>query len=437
MVAAPNPITPLRPYFRPGKPPGVLFPYVCIVLAAALLASEAGAQPVDRGLSEDSRISLLTVLPGDEIYSMYGHSAFRVVDPMEGIDETFNYGTFHFGNPVTFALKFAYGRLDYMLSEAPFDWMIYAYRDIEQRPVIEQVLNLSLDQRNAVYRFLQINALPENREYRYDFLFDNCSTRLRAVLEKTLGDQIAFSGAHLPEASFRRLIDPYQQRHPFIDAGIDLLLGAPVDRTASPRETTFLPDYLMASFEAASVEIGGRKTPLVARCDTLVRIAGYDRTPRRAHLPAVVFWSVFIGYAIWTLSGFHSGGYGRAWPDVLLFAVVGVAGLLILFLWFISEHTVTAGNWNLAWAWPTHFLVAFLPALGRRPGWLRLYMAAAAVGCILFLLFWTVIPQDIPASFIPLLLTITLRAGWYAFHPRLRRGRLRPAGSLPVKPIPS
>lgn len=394
---------------------------LCFLIAWASLSfpHRAYAQLPDR-LSNEARISLITVLPGEELYSLFGHSAFRVYDPVLGLDELFNYGTFDFRDPLSFAFRFAYGKLDYMLSSESYPRSLYAYATYEHRPVIEQVLNLSPDQAQSVYHYLSINALPENRTYRYDFLFDNCSTRLRDVLEITLGDDIRFAPVPNPEKSFRHLLDPYVADRPFLDLGFDLLLGVQTDRVASPKEATFLPLILMESFEHATVQSAGNVQPLVARTDTVYWTPGAD-TPKTA-LPwaSILMWIVFIAGAALTASECRSGRHANRYLDALVFGVAGVVGLVATFMWFFTEHNVTTNNMNLLWAWPTHLIVVVL--LWRRsvPGWLQVYFGAAAAVNVLTVALWWAWPQQFHSAILPIILLLAIRSTWRAYQLRHR-----------------
>src|SRR5690554_3803016 len=135
--------------------------------------------------SEDLSISLLTCGIGDELYSSFGHSAVRIIDHVKGTDEVYNYGTFNYADP-NFYTRFTLGKLPYYLDKGTFEDFMYSYQQ-EKRSVKEQVFQLSLDQKLAIRDFLEQNYLPENRAYAYDFLFDNCSTRIRDLFTQALG----------------------------------------------------------------------------------------------------------------------------------------------------------------------------------------------------------------------------------------------------------
>jgi len=188
--------------------------FACLALSLAAFTPAVLAQesPVegfsDRLLSESARISLVTILPGKKVYSVFGHNAIRVVDPERGIDVAYNYGTFEFGNPLTFSAKFLYGDLNYRLAKQRYDRMVAYYPSEEGRPLIEQWLDLDADQRETIFRFLEWNALPENAYYRYDFFYDNCATRIRDLFEDVLGSDLR-AELRNPDRTMRQLLDPY------------------------------------------------------------------------------------------------------------------------------------------------------------------------------------------------------------------------------------
>lgn len=380
-----------------------------LALVVSLLPAVSAACQDLQTLSDEAQVSLLTVLPGDQVYSMYGHSAIRVVDPVLDIDWSYNYGTFDFGNPLTFVPRFVRGRLDYFLSVASYPRALTFYRTVERRPVIEQVLALNAAQRQAVFDFLQINARPENRTYRYDFLFDNCATRIRDVLETTLGEAVRFDAVPAPSQTFRELLDHYATDRSFLDFGIDLLLGTPVDRLVTPRESMFLPDYLQLAFDHTTLTAGDQTGPLVARTDTVFWAEPQPSTARALPWPSVLLWGLF-GAGLWaTVRTWRQPPSQRRWPDMLLFSLVGLAGMLMLYLWVGTEHTVTRPNWNLLWAWPTHLVAVFGLGRPRARAVTRLYFGAAALVTGAFLVGSFVLPQAIPAASIPLLLLLLVR----------------------------
>jgi len=385
---------------------------LCLVLAcfsipARAQAPEAGAPR----LSAQAQISLITILPGDPIYTFAGHSALRVRDPERDLDRLYNYGTFDFGDPF-FIPKFTYGYLRYALSVRSYEPMVTFYRR-QGRPVIEQPLNLSRSQQTRVVRFLRRNACPENRYYQYDFFFDNCSTRIRDVLTSTLGDQVDFSGGPRPERSFRELLDPFVASRPALDLGFDLALGLPADRRATAEEVMFLPTHLLRAFEHATVRTAGETKPLVARTDTVQWVSGYDALDARIDWPFYLSMVFLVGVLAWTTRQALTGTLPTGWGDATVLATLGSVGLLICYLWFISTYEVTDRNLNLLWAWPTHLWAAYW--LARRPTarGLRRYLGASAAAAGLFVLGWPVWPQHFHHAVLPLVAGTGIRIGWW------------------------
>jgi hypothetical protein len=393
---------------------------VCLLGITLLVGVEAAPLSAQSPrLSAESEVSMVTILPGDPVYSMFGHSALRVHDPVRDIDRLYNYGTFDFSDPF-FIPKFAYGHLRYFLSVVPYERALRAYEQ-QRRPVIEQTLRLTRAQRTELFRFLQINAQPENRYYQYVFFFDNCSTRVRDALEQALGDAVQFADRPRPDASFRQMLDPYAANLPLVDLSFDLALGTPADRRPTPREAHFLPEYLFEAFEHATVQTGDSTRALVARTDTTRWISGYEATPTAFSWPFAAGWLVLLLTLGWTgwqaTTGRRPGTYG----DALLLATVGVTGLLACFLWFVATYEVTEHNWNLLWAWPTHLVAAAVllwrPSL---PG-LRIYWAATAIGALIVAVGWTAWPQDLHAAVFPVLLAVGVRTGWRALGKQVSR----------------
>ena len=399
-------------------------------LLIAILASVPAAHGQSINLSDAAEISLVTVSPGEAVYSLFGHSAIRVRDPERELDLSYSYGTFHFDDPM-FVPKFAMGRLDYFLSVTRWSNAYRAYRDVERRPAVEQVLDLTPDQRDALFAFLQINARVENRYYRYDFLFDNCSTRIRDALKSVLGEQIDYANNDPVPYTFRQLLRPYLSGTPFLELGIDLLLGARTDRLATRSETTFLPDFLEQSFDqAVLIDSAGVARPLVLRKDSLIRIENYTRQRASVPWPGIILSLVAALILIKTIREVRGSVRGEM-IDVTLFGLVGLIGCFLLFMWFGTAHHVTAANWNLAWAWPTHLIYAAVVARHGITRYSATYAALTSASTILFIVLWPVIPQDLNESLLAVAVVLAVRSAWAAVLWRRKR-----AGVEKVRPAP-
>ncbi|MDH3297321.1 MAG: DUF4105 domain-containing protein [Gemmatimonadota bacterium] len=389
------------------------------------VVATASAQEVPT-LSASARVSLISILPGDDLYSTFGHSAIRVADPALGIDKSYNYGTFDFGDSpaeiASFIGRFAYGDLNYRLSVEPARRTIAFYWEVLGRATVEQTLALSPGEKQALFRYLSINALPENSYYQYDFFFDNCATRLLDVIEASVGPALSFD-APPTRRSFRELLDPYLPGVPWTDFGMDLGLGLPADREATPREATFLPELLLEYVATGQIERDGRTQPLVARTDTLTGGGDISWAPvADPPWPSIVLWILFALGTLLTVVDVKARRGRRRFLDATFFGVLGIAGLVVVFLWFVSLHSVTDGNLNLAWALPTHLIAALAIARDRGLRWLGAYMALTVFGVVVLLVGFPFWPQQLPSALVPLLLLIGVRAG------ALVRVRLNPPG---------
>lgn len=375
-----------------------------LVLIALLLTLPAILQ-AQRRLSPVARISVITCGPWQgELYSAFGHSALRVYDPAQQINEAYNYGVFDFDQP-NFYLNFARGYLYYKL--AVWDYKGFANMYVyDNRYIHEQILNLTQDQKQRVYDFLHWNAQPENQFYRYDYFYDNCATRIRDVFVHVFKDSVVFDGSYVQtDYTIRELTDRYLVHQPWGDLGIDICLGLPMDKVADPYEYMFLPDYIESGFDHATIYKDGKPVPLVKS-----KVVAYEPReedpPRGLPHPLLVF-SVLA--AVIVIVSFYDLRRKKAsvWLDIILFGVSGAIGLLLLVLWFFTDHRAAARNLNLLWALPTHLLVVFKPRSGSNA--MRIYFLATAILCLVLLLGWNFLPQRLNYSLIPVIIALGVR----------------------------
>ncbi len=321
-------------------------------------------------LSPEAKVSLITVGPGTELYSGFGHSVLWVSDPQQGLDRAYNYGTFSFetGN---FYIKFLRGTLPYSLSVGPLGQQA-AYWQAENRSIKEEVLNLSSDQKQRLYNFLENNYLPENRLYQYKFFFDNCSTRMADALRAACGDSLQFPGYTHEKRSFRQWIDKYAyKQNPWADFGMDLAIGAPSDELATPEQATFLPDNLSTAFQDSKITINGKTMPLVAATHVL-----YEAQPvNNAELitPMIFFWGLAVLVLLYTYWQSKTNKVNFL-LDKILFGFAGVIGWFILLLWFGTNHGVTAFNYDILWAFPLWMPLIFFISPTKKPSWFQILL---------------------------------------------------------------
>jgi len=353
-------------------------------------------------LSDSARFSLMTVAPGEFLYSTFGHSAIRVLDPANRLDRCYNYGTFDFEQP-NFILKFCRGKLLYFLDIEP-------YRGFErgnlrdQRAMQEQILNLSQAQKQRLFDILEENAREENRYYKYDFFYDNCATRIRDIVEKTFPQPIAWDSSSLAiGTTMRQLLSPYMASQPWTHFGMNLGLGYAADRRALAEDFMFLPDYVHDMFATARIN------------DSTLLVNAERHIPEYS-FPKTEFKPGFFGRPFWVmclvaLIGLASMLHRRAERifDTIFWFVLGAAGLLLALLWFATDHTATKPNFNVLWALPTHLLVFWR---SHQTGWVRHYFAAAGGLALLTLVFWKIIPQEMPVAAMPIAALVAVKGLW-------------------------
>ena len=325
-------------------------------------------------LSRSSVISMITVYPGNKIYSLFGHSAFRIVDSENGIDRMYNYGTFDFSDDF-FVLKFIEGKLDYYLDIDSFQRALRFYSNIEHRKVYEQILDFDLEQRQTLFDFLEKNGEPENRVYRYDFIWDNCSTRIANAIDKTFPNLVDYSAYKGSGKSFRKMIMDYLGEHPFTNFGIQLVFGKVTDRAPRGSEIFFLPIYMKQGFSAAVMKNKENKTvPLVLKESMIASPENFFH--KKPDYPLFIFLGVLILYLVslvlkYGKTVFRGKGFLPQKNSVLLklsgivaalcesfiFLFAGIIGILITYLWFFSAHTVVVFNFNYLWCTPLSLIL--------------------------------------------------------------------------------
>ena len=356
------------------------------------------------GRSCHLRISLLTCSPGTALYSTFGHSALRLIDSTDSTDIIFNYGTFDFEDP-GFYKKFILGKLLYFVSIEEFSDFVMQY-EYEGRGIIEQELNLPCDVKEQLLSALFENAKEENKYYKYDFAYDNCTTRLRDMVYGSGNDSFQIKNI-LPykNTTFRNLIYEYlDNNHQYWSKlGIDILLGMPFDKKVSNDEAMFLPDYLLKAFDSTTT---GNKQ-LVAGKTTILEPAIHTRKVS-LFTPLLVFCLLFL--LITGISFFKSSGFRfilRTF-DIIFFSLCGMIGLLILFMWLGTEHQACRNNLNLLWALPTHLPAAFL--LFKKSLLINKYFCFVFILTITLMIVWFFLPQQMNIALLPVSGIIVLRS---------------------------
>lgn len=374
-----------------------------VILSLLLLAS-INLQAQNPVLTDEAQISVITCGPyATELYAAFGHSAIRVYDPQNQIDFAYNYGVFDFDQP-NFYLNFARGYLYYKLGVYHYPHFRDYYIN-HNRFIHEQVLNLTPAQKQKVFDYLEWNTRPENQTYRYDYFYNNCATKIRDVFVETLGPELKFDGSFIKsDYTIRELTDLYLDPQPWGDLGIDICLGLPMDKKASPYEYMFLPDYIEYSFDNARIN----NQPVVKE-----KISVYESIPEGIPFsffhPWIVF-GIFLLFTIWLSYYDWKRKKLSKWMDVVIFSVVGWVGVLLILLWTVTDHQAAAKNFNLLWAFPLHSIAAIVLLRQQSPSWLITYFKGTWMLLAATLVLWFFLPQQLHIFLIPVAAALMIRA---------------------------
>lgn len=373
------------------------------LLAFVLISLNLKAQ--QNQLSDAAEISVLTVGPGRSLNDAFGHSAFRIKDRKKGMDVVYGYGEYDFDAPY-FYLKFAQGKLDYLISKTDFSrfYQVYVYYN---RSIEEQVLNLNQTEKQRLYDFLVNNYKPENRRYLYDFFFNNCATKIKDVTQIALNDSVSFYPPKTyKEATFRTLIQDNLNRNSWGSLGIDLALGAVIDRLATPEQHMFLPKNIHAFFNNATIKNSNQ--PLVKKSRTIYKQKELPLPNNWLSSPLFILGVVALFILIITYKDYKNKTRSK-WLDVVLFGFTGVIGIFILLLWFATDHTGTHKNYNLLWAFALNLFVIGQLLKNQVSAWFVKYIKLLIILLALLTLHWIVGIQVFAIGLIPLLLALLVR----------------------------
>ena len=391
---------------------------------AVLLILSCSVLPA-RAINPDStNISLLTVLPwGQEVYTIYGHTSIRVCSPSEGIDVVFNYGTFDSTKP-HFIYNFVRGKTDYKLGLESFPEYVLKYT-VENGTAFEQVLNIPSDEKLKLLQWLEWNYRPENCEYRYNYFFDNCTTRPRDLIDKYCGGKLIYQ---LPEevTTFRQLVHQNTAPYPWMEFGIDLLIGSGADSLISYRSEMFLPVKLMEALDKASVFdtlpadsirpiVSGTHVILRARPEAPAQVFFFSSPLKTGVMLLILCLAAAVcGFIFKRSFRFFFG---------LIYLSAALTGSLVFFIAFFSLHPCTFPNFNLLWLHPLHWIAFAGYCFKKTYPLFKWYHRTNFVLLSVFLAAWPLIPQELNLANIPFMLCLWVASGWYLLNARQKRNR--------------
>ena len=360
------------------------------------------------GNIESTEISVLTCDPGNEIYSLFGHSALRIKNPINGQDLVVNWGLFEFSeSQFQFGYDFAKGRLKYYMGIQLMSNFITEYRR-SKRGIREQVLNLSNQEKYKIIQLLEENYKPENRKYKYEFFYDNCSSRLRDVIKKVFGENINFyQSPKSNKFTFRETIHLYLESFPWLKLGIDLVLGKKIDKLVSNENLMFLPLNVEEIFDKSLVENNGSIKNLVKSKNTLIESFENKNKPNN-----IGFYSWILLATTILLIVFKLDKALGIWSSLNLF-IIGLLGIVLVFMWIGTDHNATKMNFNLLWASPFHFILIFCLIKESWNNFTYWYLILSLILIFTTILFWFTLTQEFNSFVKPIILELVIIYYYY------------------------
>ena len=357
---------------------------------------------------EKTEISLLTCDPGNEIYSLFGHSALRINNKKLNIDMVVNWGLFSFSEgQFQFCYDFAKGRLNYFMGYQNMENFIKEYLQSD-RNVRAQVLNLNTDEKKKILELISENYLPQNREYRYEFFYDNCSSRIRDLIQKTLSNRLNWvQSQDANEYTFRNIIHNYLKYDPWLELGIDLVLGKRIDVLVDNKNLMFLPTYLELILDESSIKTDGKKKKLISSKINIVESSTIKREVKNISIYA---WIILIITLLFLI--IKKEKLFNLWSSVNLF-IIGLLGVLLVFMWFGTDHQATKYNLNLLWASPFHLILLYFILKNNWNSFSYWYIFIALLLLFTTVLFWFTLTQELNTFVKPIILELGLIYYYY------------------------
>ncbi len=359
-------------------------------------------------------VYLLTCGPGQELYATWGHTALRVNDKRSETDIVYNWGVFDFSTK-HFGWKFAKGRLEYMMADKTYKSFLEEYNYYNQS-VKSQKVNLNQEEIDNMLLLIRENLRPENIKYRYDFFYDDCSTRVRDLLEKAVGDNLLYPPYETEEqTTFAKEIEQYSKRSPWLDFGIDMLMGRLGRKKTTIRDRMFLPEGLSTGLSQLVIRRDGKMVPLLANPVTVVEsTVVYPRT-RILFYPISVFSFVLI--VVLLLSAFVKSRTVNNIMDITVFFIFSILAAMMLFFNFFTDHVQMRGNMNIIWLSP--FVITSLVGLIFNKEFLWSFRTVFVL-TLIFVALAVVMPKSVNPAFIPLSLVLAVRSSvrcGYSWNP--------------------
>lgn len=372
--------------------------YIVLTFILSVVNATVGAQSMTN--PDRIQISLLTCSPGKEVWAQYGHTAIRYYDKESGEDLAINYGIFSL-DQTYFIPRFVLGMTDYRMGVQPMDMFLAQY-SYEGRGVVEQVLNLSAEDKEVIYKALQENMKPENVVYRYNYFFDNCTTRARDMLVNHLHGKVVYPPAE-EDATFRSMIHKWNNKYEWSQFGEDLLLGVNADRKTTKSEQQFLPENLRSDFDKA--RYNGK--PLVKETNVLLDAETEVAEPVFPLSPLSVALIFAVISLVMMLFSYRRQQVYWAW-DLALMLTSGLMGI-IFFVMIFSQHPCVSLNFILLFFNPLPLFFLYSTIKKKKVIWWKIWGVLIILGLFGSLFQEIPLPILIVASFLLLHCIVHLR----------------------------
>ena len=372
--------------------------YIVLTFILSVVNATVGAQSMTN--PDRIQISLLTCSPGKEVWAQYGHTAIRYYDKESGEDLAINYGIFSL-DQTYFIPRFVLGMTDYRMGVQPMDMFLAQY-SYEGRGVVEQVLNLSAEDKEVIYKALQENMKPENVVYRYNYFFDNCTTRARDMLVNHLHGKVVYPPAE-EDATFRSMIHKWNNKYEWSQFGEDLLLGVNADRKTTKSEQQFLPENLRSDFDKA--RYNGK--PLVKETNVLLDAETEVAEPAFPLSPLSIALIFAVISLVMMLFSYRRQQVYWAW-DLALMLTSGLMGI-IFFVMIFSQHPCVSLNFILLFFNPLPLFFLYSTIKKKKIIWWKIWGVLIILGLFGSLFQEIPLPILIVASFLLLHCIVHLR----------------------------
>jgi hypothetical protein len=356
--------------------------------------------------NEEFKISILSIGEGQSLADAFGHTGIRIIDKKTNSDVVFNFGIYDYNAP-NFYSNFVKGRPVYKLGVQNYISFINNYIK-QDRYIIEHVINLDKKATQKIINLLVKNL--EDPNYIYDYLRDNCSTRVADLFIKQTEQPQNTKIDILTENSYRKLIHSKINENSWGALGIDLCLGAIMDRKISIKETLFLPEKLMQYLDSL-IEKDSKSITKNIIFSPQSSLLYNENLPNplliNSLLSVLLIFITFLNFkkSIW-----------KKWIDILIYFSSGTLGLLVIYLWFFSNHFASAQNFNFLWAFPFNLIMVYALLRENPPNWAVNFIKLNIILLVLLFIHWATGVQKYNITLLPIFIALLVRYSYLIIH---------------------